>query len=269
LTKPATESGGSWKGPGNGAAEVEVLGVVVDGVARAYPVGILTAHWVVNDVVAGRAIALFWDPIARAAAAYQATLDRNPRGFGATGLFYRGNALFLEAETGSLFLPVLGRFVTGPLARRPLRPLVVLTCDLTAWVKLHPETRVLSSDTGYAKSYQTDPYREARGASAAVEMIRSAAADPAQRLAPTEEVLGFVATDGKAYCCAVSRLPEGDEAKPLEFGGARVTRTAQDSAHAILPGGVWPQQVECTYSAWYGVHLDTEVWPGTAGTGDR
>ncbi len=265
LTRPPTESGASWQTAGGGVADAgeEVLGIVVDGVARAYAVRILNYHWAVNDVVTGRAVVVFWDPIAQAAAAYQATMDRKPREFGVTGLFYRGNALFYEAETGSLFLPVLGRFVTGPLARRPLRPVPLMRCPWSEWLKQRPETRVLSFKSGYRKPYDRDPF--AATASPAVEAIRSAAADPQQRLGPAEQVLGFVATDAKSYCCAISRLPEGEEAKPFDLGDTRITRTSPDSAHAILPGGVWPQQVMCLYAAWYGVHPDTEVWPVTAG----
>jgi len=267
LTKPPMESGASWQTPGGGVAEPgdEVLGIVVDGVARAYVTRILNYHWVVNDVIDGRAVAVFWDPIAQAAAAYQATLDRKPRQFGGTGLFYRGNAVFYESETGSLFLPVLGRFVTGLLARRPLRPVPLLRCQWSVWLKEHPETRVLSFKSGYEKPYHRDPF--AAPTSAALESIRSAAADPQQRLAATEQVLGFVGTGGRACCCAVSRLADSEEAKPVEFGGARITRSPEGAACAVLPGGVWPQQVECNYSAWFGVHPDTAVWPGTAGAG--
>jgi len=264
LTKPPMESGASWQTPGGGVAEPgdEVLGIVVDGVARAYATRILNYHWVVNDVIDGRAVVVFWDPIAQAAAAYQATVDRKPRQFGATGLFYRGNALSCESETGSLFLPVLGRFVTGLLARRPLRPIPLQRCEWSVWLKEHPETRVLSFKSGYEKPYNRDPF--AAPASVALESIRSAAADPQQRLAPTEQVLGFVRANGKACCCAVNGVPGDEGAKPVEFGGAHIMRRPEGSACAILPGGVWPQQVQCTYSAWYGVHPDTEVWPGTA-----
>jgi hypothetical protein len=47
--------------PAAGMADTErVLGLVVDGDARAYPVNVLSVHEIVNDVVGGRAIAVTW-----------------------------------------------------------------------------------------------------------------------------------------------------------------------------------------------------------------
>lgn len=37
-----------------------VLGLVIDGEARAYSTGLLSSHEIVNDVVAGRPIAVTW-----------------------------------------------------------------------------------------------------------------------------------------------------------------------------------------------------------------
>ena len=37
-----------------------VLGLVIDGQARAYSTGLLSSHEIVNDVVAGRPIAVTW-----------------------------------------------------------------------------------------------------------------------------------------------------------------------------------------------------------------
>ncbi len=42
------------------AAEDRVLGVVHEGVAKAYPIKILNWHEVVNDQIAGKAIAVSW-----------------------------------------------------------------------------------------------------------------------------------------------------------------------------------------------------------------
>jgi hypothetical protein len=261
LSKPRTV-GGAVSPAG---AKSPVLGLVVDGVWRAYPIDLLSRHWVVNDVVGGRAVAVFWDPVADASVAYQATVDRKPRQFGATGYCYHGNALFYEAETGSLFLPVLGRFVTGPLAQRPLRPIVLERCEWAGWLKRHPETRVAAEKGAEGVS---DPRASGRSPGSPSAPFP---ADPQQRLAPTDEVLGFIGTDGKAYCCAIARLPTGKgEGTAIKVGGARLERTADGQPAALLPGGVWPQQVICRYGAWYGVHPDTVTeGDGGQGTGDR
>jgi len=40
--------------------ESRVLGVVVDGTARAYPIDVLDLHEVVNDTVGGKPFAVLW-----------------------------------------------------------------------------------------------------------------------------------------------------------------------------------------------------------------
>lgn len=42
------------------AADEEVIGVEVDGEARAYPISVLSSHEIVNDRVGGRPIAVTW-----------------------------------------------------------------------------------------------------------------------------------------------------------------------------------------------------------------
>lgn len=262
-------------GPSSPAAPGEddlVLGIVVDGVPRAYPLPILNYHWVVNDVVDGRAVAIFWDPVAGAAAAYQAKADDGRAEFGVSGHFFRGNSLFYEKRTTSLFLPLGGRFVTGPLAGRALQPLPLWRQRWSTWLDRWPGSRVLSTETGHERPYDTDPYvavSTAAGGSADyfatdTMLVRPARTDPQQRLDPKEWVVGFLTAKGQAYCCALRELPDDETAPYLEIDGARVLRLPGNGARAALSGGVWPQQAICFYFAWFGVHPDTLVWSSTA-----
>ncbi len=78
--------------------------------------------------------------------------------FGVTGLLYRRNAIFYDRQTDSLWSQLLAEAVTGPLAGTHL---VVLPAEHTAWEaweKAHPETKLLSFDTGYPRDYKQDPY---------------------------------------------------------------------------------------------------------------
>lgn len=63
-----------------------------------------------------------------------------------------------DRETESLWSQVKGEAVTGPLTGTRLK---VLPSSLTTWGKWraqHPETLVLSLDTGYDRAYDSDPY---------------------------------------------------------------------------------------------------------------
>lgn len=80
--------------------------------------------------------------------------------FGVSGLLYKSNVLMYDKETESLWSQVKNQAVTGPMTGAKLK---VLPSSLTAWKKWkkkHPETMVLSLETGYDRDYSRDPYEE-------------------------------------------------------------------------------------------------------------
>ena len=117
----------------------------------AYPFSRLREARVANDVVAGRAIAVFWAPGTASA------LDRerlgDGRDVGATGVFARdvaGRRLtfapvpaggFRDRETGSTW-DLAGRAVAGPLRGTRLTALPAGDYFWFAWAVFRPETRV-------------------------------------------------------------------------------------------------------------------------------
>jgi hypothetical protein len=78
--------------------------------------------------------------------------------FGVSGMLYKANVLMYDRQTESLWSQVRREAVTGPLTGARLK---VLTSALTTWqkwLKQHPQTEVLSMDTGYSRDYSKDPY---------------------------------------------------------------------------------------------------------------
>ncbi len=71
---------------------------------------------------------------------------------------YKRNLLLYDVETESLWSQLLSEAVTGPLAGVQLRLLPSENTTWGAWENAHPDTRVLSFATGYARPYGTDPY---------------------------------------------------------------------------------------------------------------
>ncbi len=264
LVNPSIVSSSSPESP---AEEDQVAGLVVDGVPRAYPLSVLNYHWVVNDMIDGRAVAIFWDPIAGAIAAYQASVEGRRPEFGATGLFYRGNGLFYDKQTTSLFLPLQGCFVTGALAGRRLRCLPSWRQEWGTWLERWPDSRVLSSDTGYERAYERDPYAAVEVAegqtidypASDTMLVEPTGADPEQRLPAKERVLGFVTPGGEAYCSALAEVPRDESEPHLSIDDAHIVPLPDGGARAVLSGGVWPQQAICFYFAWYGAYPETTV----------
>jgi hypothetical protein len=79
--------------------------------------------------------------------------------FGVSGLLYQQNLLVFDRETESLWSQLQGEAVAGPLAGTSLRLLPMTMRTWQSWRAEHPQTLVLSSQTGYKRDYSRDPYR--------------------------------------------------------------------------------------------------------------
>ncbi len=75
--------------------------------------------------------------------------------FGSSGLLYRSNKLMYDAQTLSLWSNLTGEAVAGPLLSSGTRlPMLALTVtSWKEWRTLHPETTILSPETGYRRDY--------------------------------------------------------------------------------------------------------------------
>jgi hypothetical protein len=255
------------RSPADGALpdDVVVVGIVVDGRARAYAADVLNRHWAVNDVLDGRRVSVLWDPVAGAAAVYQGSLDGRPVTLGASGLWLHGNALFADADTGSLLPAITGRFVTGSLADRRLRPIPFRRETWKAWVERYPDTRVVLAEADGGGAPEADPYAALDAQPQLIAAVLPQVADQRQAQAAMERVVGWVDPLDGAHCAPLQELPE---AEALPVGRAEVTREGDRFARVMLPGGVWPAQTVCRRVAWEGLHPDAGSGEGETARDD-
>lgn len=141
-----------------------VIGLDVEGVSRAYPLRILVWHEIANDVVGGRAVAVTYCPLCQSALVFDRKVGGEKRTFGVSGKLYNSNVLMYDrqahASQESLWSQGEMRAVTGPAARQGLT-LKLLPAELTGWgdwLTRHPETTVLSVDTGHERPYRNTAY---------------------------------------------------------------------------------------------------------------
>ena len=66
--------------------------------------------------------------------------------------------LLYDHQTGSLWSQILTEAVTGPKTGTALKTFPVVETTWRSWKKQHPDTLVLSLNTGYARAYDVDPY---------------------------------------------------------------------------------------------------------------
>lgn len=140
-----------------------VFGVAIGGEARAYPKRILAWHEMARDRIGGVDVTLVYCTLCGTAIPYKSRVGGQLRTFGTSGLLYRSNKLMFDEESHSLWSTLEGRPVVGPLAGSALTltALPIVTTRWSEWRREHPETTVLSIDTGFDRNYaEGEAYRD-------------------------------------------------------------------------------------------------------------
>ena len=147
------------------AAEVDyladddrILGVFRNGVAKAYPIRILNWHEIVNDRLQDEAVAITFCPLCGTGMAFQARVDGQAKLFGVSGLLYKSDVLLYDRETESLWSQISRQAVSGPMKGQRLAMVPTSHTTWADWRERHPDTQVLSLDTGYSRNYNRNPY---------------------------------------------------------------------------------------------------------------
>ena len=135
-----------------------VFGVEINGDARAYPLRIMDWHEMFNDVVGGVPVALAYCTLCASGILFETQLEpgAEPTIFGSSGFLYRSNKLMYDQDTHSLWNQFTGRPVVGPLTgsgvELEVRPVAITTWG--KWRTRHPDTKVLSLETGFVRDYE-------------------------------------------------------------------------------------------------------------------
>ena len=223
-----------------------VFGVALDGDARAYPKRILAWHEMVRDRVGGVELAIVYCALCGTVIPYGAEVGGVKRTFGTSGLLYRSNKLMFDEESMSLWSTVEGRPVLGALAGQPLELAAypVVTTTWKEWREAHPDTRVLSLDTGFERDYSEGAaYREYFETDALMFEVPKTDA----RLRNKDEVLALVVeptgarTDGAAErepIAIAARLLAGNRVYTFEAAGRNlVVVTSPEGANRVYDLG--------------------------------
>ena len=132
-----------------------VFGIEVNGDARAYPKRILAWHEMFVDEVGGIEVAGVYCTLCGTVILYETEVDGVRHEVGTSGFLYRSNKLMYDRATQSLWNTLWGQPVIGPLANRDIQLTrrSVVTTTWGEWLRRHPDTTVLSLDTGHQRDY--------------------------------------------------------------------------------------------------------------------
>ena len=236
------------------------LGFVWKGEVRFYPYQILVWHELVNDVIAGDPILISYCPLCATGIVFEGRVDGKPAEFGVSGLLWKSNLLMYnrtdDPDKESLWSQVLGEAVLGEFTGDKLRVLSADTVKYDMWKKTHPETKVLSRDTGTARNYGRDPY----GNYYTDRSVRFGASFSDTRLHPKEFVLG-IEFDGQFKAYQKSALPIGTLEDTFAGLNLKITKNELDEVRIVDGDGNTVRIIGGFWFSWLAVHPDTELYP--------
>ena len=135
-----------------------IVGTVNDDIVKAYPHPILDWHEIVNDETNGEAVTLNYCPLTGTAFGWKSEVNSAMSTFGVSGLLYNANLILYDRNTDSNWSQLKLECVNGPLiGDKPILTNIIET-NWKTWKRLYPNSKVLSTDTGFSRNYNTYPY---------------------------------------------------------------------------------------------------------------
>ncbi|MCU7551391.1 DUF3179 domain-containing protein [Chitinophagaceae bacterium LB-8] len=130
-----------------------VLGVEINGEAKAYPLQLIGYHHQVRDTVGGMPVMVTYCTVCRTGRVFSPMVNGKNETFRLVGMDHF-NAMFEDASTNSWWRQVSGEAIAGPLKGQTLKELPSQQMTLSAWLRQHPTSTVLQPDTSFTKAYK-------------------------------------------------------------------------------------------------------------------
>lgn len=224
-----------------------VVGVVMNGGARAYPLWILVWHEVVNDTVSGEPICVTYSPLCDSVVVFSRRVGDHELRFSAGPLLYNSNLVLRdhppEAAPNlrtSLYSQLLFRAIAGPAADedRALARIPHFVGDWQTWRAEHPETEIILPILAKRRLYRRDAYGQYYGAG---ELRYPVSLEPSPDSPPLMSPV------------VAAPAPDATPAEPRWI--VRYASSEKGGEEA----GLLRDEVHALWFAWYAMHADQSV----------
>ncbi len=143
-----------------------VVGVIINGQARAYPLRILTWHEIVNDELAGVPITITYCPLCNSTIVFDRRLDGLVLDFGTTGKLRNSDMVMYDRQTESWWQQFLGEAIVGKLTGKRLKTIPARLESFEKFLARAPQGQVLIPTNPNMRAYGRNPYTGYDSASA-------------------------------------------------------------------------------------------------------
>lgn len=131
-----------------------VLGVSINGEAKAYPVQYLGYHHHILDTVGGKPVLVTYCTVCRTGRVFEPVVNGKTERFRLVGMDHF-NAMLEDATTKSWWRQVTGEAITGKMKGKKLPEVFSTQTSLAAWLQLNPNSYIMQADPAFLKSYDS------------------------------------------------------------------------------------------------------------------
>lgn len=135
-----------------------VIGIVINGQARAYPLSVLTWHEIVNDTLAGVPITVTYCPLCNSSIVFDRRLEGRLLDFGTTGKLRNSDMVMYDRQTETWWQQFLGQGIVGELNGKRLKMLPSRLESFENFKKRAPDGEVLVPTNPNMRNYGQNPY---------------------------------------------------------------------------------------------------------------
>ena len=135
-----------------------VIQIDINGDARAFPLGIMSKHEIVNTEIGGLAVAVTFCPLCNSAIAFQRILEGEIVTFGVSGMLRKSDLVMWDRTTQTLWQQLTGEALVGAMVGIKLD---LLSAPIISWAQFKtafPNGLVLSQNTGFLARYDLNGY---------------------------------------------------------------------------------------------------------------
>jgi len=129
-----------------------VVGVALNGDARAYPLQYIGYHHQVRDSVGGEPVLVSYCTVCRTGRVFSPKVDGEVEEFRLVGMDHF-NAMFEDHRTKSWWRQVNGEAATGASKGRKLAEVASMQLPLREWLALHPNSLIMQPDSALSHRY--------------------------------------------------------------------------------------------------------------------
>lgn len=142
-----------------------VIGISLNGEAKAYPIQFIGYHHQVRDVIGGKPVIVTYCTVCRTGRVFEPLVDQKPELFRLVGMDHF-NAMFEDKTTHSWWRQANGEAIAGPLKGKSLPEVASVQISLAQWLKLHPHSTIMQPDPKFHAEYDAmDLYESGKGKS--------------------------------------------------------------------------------------------------------